>query len=56
MEAASPFFGKVKNAIMQNFLVRSTVISFYALWHYETGFLSILMFVVATFLGNFVGV
>jgi hypothetical protein len=56
MEAASPFFAKVKDAIMKNILVRNIIISFYALWHFETGFLSILMFVVATLLGNFVGV
>jgi prepilin signal peptidase PulO-like enzyme (type II secretory pathway) len=56
LEVFSPYFVKVKDAIMRNWLVRDTILSFYALWHFETGFLSILIFVIATFLGNFVGV
>lgn len=56
LEMLTPGFKKVKDAVMQNWLIRNTVISFYALWHFETGFLSILIFVIATFLGNFVGV
>lgn len=56
LDALTPGFKRVKDAVMQNWLVRNSVISFYALWHFETGFLSILIFVIATFLGNFVGV
>jgi hypothetical protein len=54
--ALAPYSRKIKVAIMSNWLVRNIFISFYALSQYESGFLSILMFVVATFLGNFVGV
>ena len=36
--------------------MRNILISLIALQRYESGFLSILMFVVATLLGNFVGV
>lgn len=55
-ELAQPYMVKIKVAFMNNWVVRNIFISFYALSHYEEGFLSILMFVVATFLGNFVGI
>jgi inositol 1,4,5-triphosphate receptor type 1/inositol 1,4,5-triphosphate receptor type 3 len=51
-----PYAAKVKDVIMQNYFIRNIIISTYSLSQYESGFLSILMFVVATFLGNFVGV
>jgi hypothetical protein len=41
---------------MKNYFVENVLISTYAISQYESGFLSILMFVVATFLGNFVGI
>mgnify|MGYP001199445721 CR=1 FL=1 len=55
-ELAQPYMVKIKDALMNNWIVRNIFISFYALSHYEEGFLSILMFVVATLLGNFVGI
>lgn len=54
--AFDPFFSKVKTLIVNNWIVRNVFLSFYALSKYESGFISILMFVVATLLGNFVGV
>lgn len=41
---------------MSNYIVQNVVITTYSLSQYESGFISIVMFVVATFLGNFVGV
>lgn len=51
-----PYASKIKSAIMSNYIVQNVVITTYSLSQYESGFISIVMFVVATFLGNFVGV
>ncbi len=51
-----PYFRAIKSAILNNFFVRNVLVTAYALSQYESGFLSILMFVIATMLGNFVGV
>ena len=42
--------------ILANWFVRNVLIAFYSLSLYESGFLSIMMFIVATIMGNFVGV
>ena len=47
---------RLKERIMSNMFVRHVLIALYALWTYESSFLSILMFVSATLMGNFVGV
>lgn len=41
---------------MSNPIVRNVFVTAYALANYEAGFLSILMFVIAAIMGNFVGV
>lgn len=51
-----PYFSAIKSAILSNLFVRNILVTTYALAQYESGFLSILMFVVATIMGNFVGV
>jgi len=51
-----PYFRKIKSAFMNNPIIRNTFVTAYALSQYESGFLSILMFVIATIMGNFVGV
>ena len=55
-DKAGPVLSKVKDAIMGNWFIRNFIIASYSLATYESGFLSILMFVTATFMGNFVGV
>jgi hypothetical protein len=37
-------------------IYRNTITTFMSLYKYESGFLSILIFVTATFAGNFIGV
>jgi hypothetical protein len=54
--AVEPYSSKIKEVIMSNVVVRNVFITAYSLAQYESGFLSILMFVSATILGNFVGV
>lgn len=51
-----PYSSQVKDAIMANVLIRNSFVAAYSLATYEAGFLSILMFVVAAIMGNFVGV
>lgn len=51
-----PYSNKVKDAFMSNVIVRNVFITAYALANYEAGFLSILMFVAAAIMGNFMGV
>lgn len=51
-----PTLTRIKEAILRNWFIRNFIIASYALATYESGFLSILMFVTATFMGNFVGV
>jgi len=51
-----PYISKAKEAVMANMVVRNVFVTAYALANYENGFLSILMFVVAAIMGNFVGV
>lgn len=41
---------------MANWFIRNVIVASYAVVTYESGFLSILMFVTATLMGNFVGV
>ena len=41
---------------MQNYFIRNFFISLYSIWTYESSFLSILMFVSATLMGNFWGI
>jgi len=45
-----------KKYIAENPLYKNTITAFVALYNYESGFLSILIFVSATFAGNFIGV
>jgi hypothetical protein len=54
--AIEPYSSRIKNVIMSNTIVRNVFITAYSLSQYESGFLSILMFVAATIMGNFVGV
>ena len=56
MMVFQPYTSKIYSAIVNNFFIRNVIIATYALSQYESGFLSILMFVSATLLGNFVGV
>lgn len=51
-----PYTSKVKEAVLSNVVVRNVFITAYSLANYEAGFLSILMFVVAAIMGNFMGV
>lgn len=51
-----PFLEKAKDRFMDNIFVRHVLIAGYALATYESSFLSILMFVSATIMGNFVGI
>lgn len=54
--AVQPYTSKIKEAVMSNVIVRNVFITAYALANYEAGFLSILMFVAAAIMGNFMGV
>ena len=54
--SVGPFFEKTKDRFMDNMFVRHVFIAGYALATYESSFLSILMFVSATIMGNFVGI
>lgn len=49
-------FAVAKNFITENKWYKNTITTFVALYQYESGFLSILIFVLATFAGNFIGV
>lgn len=53
---AGPLIEKVKDTVLGNWFVRNVFVASYTLATYESGFLSILMFVTATLMGNFVGV
>jgi hypothetical protein len=45
-----------KDKVVEHPLYKNTITSFISLYTYESGFLSILIFVFATFAGNFIGV
>ena len=51
-----PALSSFKEGVMQNVFVRNVIIAIYTLMTYESSFLSILMFVSATIMGNFWGV
>ena len=56
MTVFQPYTSYVYSLIMNNWFIKNVVLAGYALSQYESGFLSIMMFVSATLLGNFVGV
>ena len=56
MGSVGPTLVRIRQGIMSNVIVRNVFISAYAISNYESGFLSILMFVTATIMGNFVGI
>ena len=55
-ESLGPILERFKDRFMQNYFIRNFVISLYSIWTYESSFLSILMFVSATLMGNFWGI
>jgi len=55
-DSLGPFLEKFKVGFMANWFIRNIFISLYSISTYESSFLSILMFVTATVLGNFWGV
>ena len=55
-ESLGPILDRFKDRFMQNYFIRNFVISLYSIWTYESSFLSILMFVSATLMGNFWGI
>lgn len=55
-QLVKPYLVIVKDKILENKVVEDTLVTFYSLFKYESGFISIMMFVMASIFGNFLGV